>query len=130
MDQSDSICKNTLICKYACDTCLHIKVFRVSLIMEIEFKHQTYDRLEIEAKYTADFPIEVVRAYRKRMAFIRAAIDEREFYAMKSLHFEKLKGDRNDQYSMKLNKQWRLILEFKKTQNNKNIVVVSIEDYH
>lgn len=98
--------------------------------MEIEFKHHTYDRLEIEAKYTADFPIEVVRAYRKRMAIIRAAIDEREFYAMKSLHFEKLKGDRNDQYSMRLNKQWRLILEFKKAQNNKNVVVVSIEDYH
>ncbi len=92
--------------------------------MEIEFKHHIYDRLEVEAGYTADFP------YRKRVAFIRAAIDERDFYAMKSLHFEKLKGDRDGQYSMKLNKQWRLILEFKKNQNNKNVVVVSIEDYH
>lgn len=98
--------------------------------MEIEFKHHIYDRLEVEAKFTADFPIEVVRAYRKRIAFIRAAIDEREFYAMKSLHFEKLKGDRDGQYSIKLNKQWRLILEFKKKQNSKNVVVVSIEDYH
>lgn len=98
--------------------------------MEIEFKHHIYDRLEVEAGYTADFPSEVVKSYRKRVAFIRAAIDERDFYAMKSLHFEKLKGDRDGQYSMKLNKQWRLILEFKKNQNNKNVVVVSIEDYH
>lgn len=98
--------------------------------MEIEFKHHIYDQLEIEAKYTADFPTEVVSAYRKRIAFIRAAIDEREFYAMKSLHFEKLKGGRDGQYSMKLNKQWRLILEFKKKQNNKSVLVVSIEDYH
>ena len=72
----------------------------------------------------------VVRAFRKRVQFIRAATDEREFYAMKSLHFEKLKGDRSHQRALRLNKQWRFILEIKKTGTRRVVVVVQIEDYH
>lgn len=62
--------------------------------------------------------------------FIRAATDERDFYAMKSLHFEKLKGKRSRQYSMRLNDQWRLILEMEGKGNDKVLVIVAIEDYH
>lgn len=98
--------------------------------MEIQFKHQSYDRLEIDAAFDAGFPLSAIKAYRKRLAFIRGAIDERDFYAMKSLHFEKLKGNRDGQFSMRLNDQWRLILEFLSEQNGKIIVVISIEDYH
>jgi proteic killer suppression protein len=49
---------------------------------------------------------------------------------MKSLHFEKLKGNRSQQYSMRLNEQWRLIVEIKGNAPNKVIAVISIEDYH
>lgn len=98
--------------------------------MEIEFKHPSYDQLEIDAAFDAEFPLGVVKAYRKRIAFIRGALDERDFYAMKSLHFEKLKGDRAGQYSMRLNDQWRLILEFLPGQSGKVVVIVSIADYH
>lgn len=98
--------------------------------MEIEFKHQSYDQMEIDTAFDAGFPLSVVRVYRKRIAFIRGAPDERDFYAMKSLHFEKLKGERTGQFSMRLNDQWRLILEFLSSQNGKVVVVISIEDYH
>lgn len=114
-----------------CHIHIYIYLFRVySQSMEIEFKHQIYDRLEIDPKFDAGFPLGVVKTYRKRIAFIRSALDERDFYALKSLHYEKLKGDREGQHSMKLNKQWRLILELKKKQCGKVVVVVSIEDYH
>jgi proteic killer suppression protein len=56
--------------------------------------------------------------------------DERVFYNLKSLHFEKLKGDRSHQHSMRLNKQWRLIIEFEGIAPNKLVAVISIEDYH
>lgn len=65
-----------------------------------------------------------------RLQAIQAADDERAFYALKSLHFEKLKGDRVGQYSMRLNDQWRLILEFKKLPSGKVVVLLGIEDYH
>ena len=52
------------------------------------------------------------------------------FYNLKSLHFEKLKGDRTHQHSMRLNKQWRLIIELEGVAPNKLVAVISIEDYH
>jgi proteic killer suppression protein len=64
------------------------------------------------------------------MQMIRAALDERDFYAMKSLRFEKLKGARQKQHSMRLNDQWRLILEFEGEGATKVVVVCEIEDYH
>jgi proteic killer suppression protein len=48
----------------------------------------------------------------------------------KSLRFEKLQGDRAHQHSIRLNDQWRLIIEFDGTSPNKKIVIVGIEDYH
>ncbi|CBW74489.1 unnamed protein product [Mycetohabitans rhizoxinica HKI 454] len=98
--------------------------------MEIEFADPDYDRLETDAGFTAGFSAPVVKAYRKRLQYIRAATDERDFYALKSLHFEKLKGDRDGEHSMRLNDQWRLILRLKKRSGGKLVVVVSIEDYH
>lgn len=98
--------------------------------MEIEFINDAYERLETEAGFTLGFPPGIVTAYRKRVALIRNALDERDFYALKSLHFEKLHGDRKGQYSMRLNDQWRLILEFKSKESGKLVIVVSIVDYH
>jgi len=98
--------------------------------MEVEFKDDSYARLETDASYTADFSSAVVSMYRRRMQFIRSAPDERDFYAMKSLHFEKLKGDRKHQHSMRLNDQWRLILELHPKGASKIVLVVQIEDYH
>lgn len=49
---------------------------------------------------------------------------------MKSLRFEKLKGARQKQHSMRLNDQWRLILEFEGEGTTKVVVVCGIEDYH
>ncbi len=64
------------------------------------------------------------------MELIRAAPDDRDFYKFNSLRFEKLKGKRAHQYSMRLNDQWRLILEFEGEVADKVVVVVGIEDYH
>jgi proteic killer suppression protein len=98
--------------------------------METVFADESLRRLESDPTFEGGFGREVVRAFRKRMQMIRAARDERDFYALKSLHFEKLKGDREGQYSMRLNQQWRLILEIEKRSNSSTVVIVSIVDYH
>src|SRR2546428_6900878 len=68
--------------------------------MEVEFKDAGLDRLETDARFTAGYPAGIVSAYRKRLQMIRSAPDERDFYQLKSLHFEKLKGTRSHQHSM------------------------------
>ena len=57
-------------------------------------------------------------------------MDERDLYAMKSLHFEKLKGDRKDVRSLRLNKQWRLIVKMISATPKNVVAVLKIEDYH
>lgn len=100
------------------------------MCMEVRFQDERLDRLEIDPTYDAGFPQAVVTVYRKRIQLIRQAPDERDFYALKSLHFEKLKGKRAHQHSMRLNKQWRLVIEFEGVAPNKIVAVISIEDYH
>jgi proteic killer suppression protein len=63
------------------------------------------------------------------MQVIRAAVDERDFYAMKSLHFEKLEGSETRR-SMRINKQWRLIVELRGEAPRKKVGVIKVDDYH
>ena len=98
--------------------------------MEVRFRDGRLDRLETDPKFDGGFSQAVVRAFRKRLQFIRDTPDERVFYQMRSLNFEKLKGKRKHQYSMRLNDQWRLIVELDDQAPTKVVVVVAIEDYH
>lgn len=98
--------------------------------MDVTFKDQSLDRLETDATYNAGFSDGVVKAYRKAMQHIRAASDERTFYTRRSFRFEKLLGDREGQHSMRLNDQWRLIVEFRGSAPNKIVHVVEVADYH
>jgi proteic killer suppression protein len=98
--------------------------------MNVRFVDSTLDRLETDPSFDAGFSQAIVRAYRKRMQIIRAAPDERDFYKLKSLHFEKLKGDMAAYHSMRLNDQWRLVLSFEEADSGKIVVIVKVDDYH
>ena len=94
--------------------------------MEVEFDDESLHRLETDATCSVGDPA-IDRGFRKVMQAIRAAVDERDFYAMKSLRFEKLEGARSHERSMRINKQWRLILELVGTAPNKKVRVKKIE---
>lgn len=98
--------------------------------MDVDFEDASLRRLEADPAFTAGFDAAIVKAYRKRMQFIRAAVDERAFYAMRSLRYEKLQGDRTGQQSMRLNDQWRLIVRIRLDADGKCVVIISIIDYH
>ena len=98
--------------------------------MEVIFKNERLDKLEADADFDGGYQPSIVKAFRKRLQQIRAAVDERDFYNLKSLRFEKLRGNRQHQYSMRLNDQWRLILQIEGEDNRKIVIVVDIEDYH
>jgi proteic killer suppression protein len=98
--------------------------------MNFRFRDEVLRRMYTELDFDGGYGRPVVRAFRKVMNAIRAAMDERDFYPMRSLHFEKLKGNRSHQRSMRLNDQWRLILEIEEATPKNTIIVVGIEDYH
>jgi proteic killer suppression protein len=98
--------------------------------MDVEFDDDDLDRLETDANFTAGFSQEIVRSYRKKMQQIRASRDERDLMVLKSLHFEKLKGNREGQHSIRLNLQWRLVLEIRGSHPCKVVGIIEIVDYH
>ena len=98
--------------------------------MDVSFGDKSLDRLETDAAFSAGFGDSIVKAYRKRMQQIRASTDERTFYALRSLHFDKLQGQREGQHSMRLNDQFRLILELRGEAPKKTVHILEIVDYH
>ena len=98
--------------------------------MDVEFGDESLDRLETAPRFNAGLPIGAVKGYRKVLNWIRAARDERDFYSFRALNFERLKGSRRHQYSMRLNGQYRLIMEFVENGGRRKVLLVEITDYH
>ena len=98
--------------------------------MRVKHKNAQLERMERERDCTGGWAHEIVRAFRKQMQSIRAAIDERDIRAIPGDHFEKLSGARSHQRSIRLNKQWRLIIEFTQSEDEPVANIVAIEDYH
>ena len=99
--------------------------------MDVTFDDDELDQLETDEKHTGGRPPSIVKAFRKRMQFIRSVPDERDFYRLRSLRFEKLEGKRQHQHSVRLNDQYRLIIELKKDNPKGTVIkIISIEDYH
>jgi len=99
-------------------------------VMEIEYGDDDLRRLAVDPAFDGGYPPTVVKVYRKRIQMIKSAPDERDFYAFKGLHYEKLKGARAHQRSMKLNDQWRLILEVVEGKSGKSVRVAAIENHY
>ncbi|AHI20652.1 MAG: type II toxin-antitoxin system RelE/ParE family toxin [Corynebacterium casei] len=73
---------------------------------------------------------DLVKAYRKKIQILTSATDERDLRALKSLHLEQLKGNRIGTSSIRLNKQYRLILQFKSDESGRTVIVIELVDYH
>jgi proteic killer suppression protein len=98
--------------------------------MRFHFSSRKMLLLYEEEKGAKKFDEGVIEAFFDVMAIIRDAPDERTLYDLKSLHFEKLKGKRGHERSLRLNKQWRLIVEIRKDDEGGFLLVKDIEDYH
>ena len=101
--------------------------------MEVDFRDKRLAKIENggAADLTGSgVPLEVVERLRSRLQLLRAAPDERTLRNFKSLHYEKLKGDRDGERSIRLNKKWRLIFRIDDSTNPAKITVLQVEDYH
>ena len=98
--------------------------------LRFRFKKKRLEELYYEEEGAQKYPPEVVEAFFHVMTVIEAAVDIREFYSLKSLHFEKLKGKRKDDHSMRLNKQYRLTMKIEKDEKGSTLLIIDIKDYH
>ncbi len=99
--------------------------------MRIEFRGEDLRRLYEEADFRiVQLGPDLTKQFRKKVAFLASAADERDLYAYRALRFEKLMGNRAGQHSIRLNDQWRLIVELEEDDGGNFIAIISITDYH
>lgn len=99
--------------------------------VDFSFNDKKIEDLYTELKGEKDYPHDVVVNFFEVMAVIAAATDERDFYALKSLHFEKLEGKlgKEGKRSMRLTKQWRLIVSLEDGEEEKTVVIWKIDKH-
>lgn len=98
--------------------------------MRVEFGNRDLERLETDPRFLMGLAPHLVRSYRKVINQIHAAPDERIFRNSRALNFERLQGQRQHQHSMRLNVQYRLIVELVGEGLDKIVMIIGIEDYH
>ncbi len=98
--------------------------------MRFVFASTKIERLYAQEKGARKFPRQAVDGFFDVMAIIGSVTNEQELRAFKSLHYEKLKGQRKHQRSLVLCNLVRLIVEQAEDADGKYLVIVGIEDYH
>lgn len=98
--------------------------------MRFEFQRNYLEKLYTSKQGEKKYPVGIVKSFFRVMAIIVAAPNIRDFYNLKSLRFEKLSGNRKHQRSMRLNEQWRLIIEIHEDEKGEYLRIIDIEDYH
>lgn len=77
-------------------------------------------------EFSRKFPVDIQRAALMKLYMIQRARDINDLLIPPSNRLEKLKGDRKEQYSIRINNKWRICFVWK-NGNAKNVEIV---DYH
>lgn len=98
--------------------------------MEIEFTDSDLALIETDEAAKTKLPIAVIKSVRRKLTALRAVTDERALRNWKSLHYEKLKGDKEGQRSIRVNKKYRIVFTLDSDADPQRVSILSIEDYH
>lgn len=98
--------------------------------MDIEFADPDLAAIETAEAGRTGLPVPVIRAARRKLTVLRAATDDRVLRNWKSLHYEKLKGDRAGQRSIRVNEKYRIVFKLDSDTEPQKATILAIEDYH
>ena len=98
--------------------------------MRIEFADEALSRIETDEAGATRLPVAVIKSARRKLIVLRAAPDDRSLRNWKSLHYERLKGNRDGLRSIRLNDQFRMVFSLDEGTVPPTITIVTIEDYH
>ena len=98
--------------------------------MRLTFVDNNLALVETDEAHKLGFPAAVIKSARRKFQVIRRAPDERTLRNWRSLHFEKLQGRRQDEHSIRLNKQWRITFYLHRDRDPHEVEVTAIENYH
>ncbi len=89
------------------------------------FKNKETEKI-FHAHFSTRLPQDIQKTAYRRLLSLHAAISLDDLRALPGNHLEKLKGDREGQFSIRINNQWRVCFAW----INDNAENVEIVDYH
>jgi proteic killer suppression protein len=89
--------------------------------MDILFADATLALIETEDAGQTKLPVPVIKSARRKLTSLRN---------WKSLHYERLRGDRAGLRSIRLNDQYRMVFELDESTGPQTVTIMAIEDYH
>lgn len=98
--------------------------------MQVAFADEALALIETERAGQTRLSVAVIQSARRKLTVLRAAPDDRALRNWKSLHYEKLKGDRDGQRSIRLNNKFRMVFTLDESTTPPTVMVLGIEDYH
>ena len=99
--------------------------------MRLRFEDDDLRRLHEERDFVLPrLGPEVARAFRKKVAYLEEAESEIDLRSYKALHFEKLRGGRFGQHSIRLNRQWRLILRMETDAEGRLLIIIEVANHY
>ena len=101
----------------------------IKSMLEVEHADPALARVEIDADFTGGLEVGVAKKFRYVMQLIRMVAKKNQLYQFGGLKLEKLARSGSD-YSMRLNRKWRLIVEFSGNEPDEKILIVRIENHY
>ena len=98
--------------------------------MDVVFADPVLGLIETDEAGMTKLPVSLIKSARRKLTVLRAAPDDRALRNWKSLHYEKLKGDRDGLRSIRLNDQYRIVFVLDEGTKPPTVTIVTIEDYH
>ena len=98
--------------------------------MRIVFSDNDLALIETDQAGLTQLPVGVIKSARRKLVVLRAAVDDRSLGNWKSLNYERLKGNRSGQHSIRLNDQYRLYFTLDTETHPWTITILTLEDGH
>lgn len=89
------------------------------------FADQETERI-FQRETSRKFPADIQRTALRKLWMLHAAVNVHDLRIPPGNHLEKLSGNRNGQYSIRINRQWRICFSWKENTSYD----VEITDYH
>lgn len=98
--------------------------------MKIEFADDDLARICTNEAHRLGLPFAVIKGARNKLIQMQAAVDERDLRNLKGLNYKKRKGTKNDERSIRINGQYRIVFTISKDENMPVITILEIGDTH
>jgi len=103
-----------------------IKSFRNNIVRELFISSELSDHLTNRVSNQLGLPVHLIRHAKRKLLMLHAAAELKDLKSPPGNRLEKLSGDRNDQWSIRINDQYRICFVWQ----NGDAWEVEITDYH